>query len=145
MVQISRFKPKDSVMEKISQLFFEVVGKNESQNEFNMIIGDILSNTERIMIGKRIAIIYLLNKNIDYVTICDILKVSGATVAKFKLLMAKSDELLPSLKKIIKNEKIKDFMEELLLFFRGSGVPGVDWSDAKRREKELERKRTEGI
>lgn len=145
MPPISRFKVKDLVLEKLFKLFFEVVGNTHNINEFELVLSDILSPVERIMIAKRIAIIYLLTKKIDYIIICDVLKVSPSTVAKFSFLSEKSQGVIPILKRIVSSEKIGQFLEEFLLTILGPGVPGVNWRDAWRDKLDLERRKETGI
>ncbi len=145
MPPISKFKVEDQVLEKLFKLLFEVVGKSENQSEFEKIMHDVLSPVERVMIAKRIAIIYLLTKNIDYLTICEVLKVSAATVAKFRHITDNSQGIIPTLNKILRNDKIKEFLEEFWLLIRGPGVPGVNWSAAWKHKLEFERKKSQGI
>jgi len=123
MPPISRFIVRDEILEKLFKLFFEVVGNADNRNEFELVLSDILSSVERIMIAKRIAIIYLLMKNIDYLTICHVLKVSLSTVAKYSILSEKSQGVIPILKKIVKDEKTGQFLEETLLTLYGLERP----------------------
>jgi len=141
MPPISRFIVRDEILEKLFKLFFEVVGNADNRNEFELVLSDILSSVERIMIAKRIAIIYLLMKNIDYLTICHVLKVSLSTVAKYSILSEKSRGVIPILKKIVKDEKTGQFLEETLLTLYGPGTAGVDWSQAWRDKLNLKRKK----
>ncbi|MBI4009089.1 hypothetical protein HY357_02555 [Candidatus Roizmanbacteria bacterium] len=145
MARISRFKLKDHVLEKLFTLFFEVVGKKYSKDEFQKVIRDLLSPVERVMIAKRIAIVYLLLKGIDYKIICDVLKVSSATISRYNLLLEKSDGLVPSFKVIISSDKVKLFLEELFNTLFPPGAYGVNWKTAWQRKFELERKKIEGI
>jgi uncharacterized protein YerC len=145
MTRISRFPLNEKVLEKLFDLFFEIVGRKKNKEEFLKTIYDLLSPVERIMIAKRIAIIYLLLKKIDYVTICDVLKVSPSTVAKFNLLMEKSDGIVPAFKEILTNEKVKIFLEDLFLALYGPGTPGVDWHSAWKDKLDLKRRKEIGI
>jgi len=142
---ISRNKVDDEVLEKLFSLFFEVVGKRENKEEFQRLINDVFSSTERIMVAKRIAIIYLLTKNIDYRIICEVLKVSASTVFKFRLLTEESKGIVPILKKILRGEKISQFFEEILLTFNRPGKYGVNWSQAWKDKMAFERKKETGI
>jgi len=144
-MRLSRFKLSEEKLEKLFTLFFEVVGKNRSKEEFRKIITDILSSTERIMVAKRIAIMYLLMKGIDYQTICLVLKVSAATVAKFSLLMERSEGVIPVFNKILRNEKVVDFFEDLFNTFFAPGVPGINWKAAWERKIASDRKKQLGI
>ena len=65
MTRISKHELTDEVLEKLFTLFFEIVGKKQRKDEFQKVINDLLTPVERIMIAKRIAIVYLLLKSID--------------------------------------------------------------------------------
>lgn len=145
MARISRHKLEDDVLEKLFTLFFQVVGKKGSPGEFQKIIADLLSPVERIMIAKRIAIAYLVMKNIEYPVICRVLKVSSATVAKFRLLLEKSDGLIPTLKTLIRTEKFVQFFEELFISLHLPPTPGSNWSAAMRAKRALEKRKAQGI
>lgn len=145
MVRISRFKLRREVLEKLFDLFFEVVGKKGDREEFRKVIIDLLSPAERIMIAKRVAIIYLLLKQIDYYNICNVLKISPSTVAKFSLLMEKSQGIVPTFKKIVTKEKVGEFLEEVFNTLFAPGVPGINWKAAWERKIDLERRKTFGI
>lgn len=145
MVRLSRFKLSNQQLEKLFSLFFEVVGKNKTKNEFQKIITDILSPAERVMIAKRIAIMYLLMKDVDHRTICYVLKVSTATVAKFAVLMEKSVGVIPLFKKMLTNEKIIELFQEIFNSFFAPGVPGINWKAAWERKIALERKKALGM
>ena len=116
MTRISRFPVGDKVLEKLYFLMFEVLSRIDDKEIFSKIIDELFSSTEKIMVAKRIAIIYLLMKNINYENISDVLKVSSETIAKFQLIMEKSGEIKEILKGTVGTENIKDFFEEL--FFR---------------------------
>lgn len=142
---MSKFKLEERVTQKLFGLFFEIVGKKKNKEEFNRTICELLSPVERLMVAKRIAIIYLLLKGIDHRTICYVLKVSSATVSKYLLLMEKSEGVIPTFKAILKNEKIFNTLEELFNSLFAPGTYGVNWSAAWRRKFEIERKKSQGI
>lgn len=145
MVRNSRFLLPTSLLEKLFNLFFEVMGKKSSKEEFMKVTFDLLSPAERIMIAKRVAIIFLLMKKIDYNNICERLKVSPSTVAKFALLMEKSEGIVPTFKNIIKIDKIKLFLKELLNEIYKPGIYGINWKSAWKRKRELDKEKTFGI
>ena len=83
MIRISYLKIKEEDYEKIFSIFYQVLGKTADKNEFNKILFDLLTPAERIMLIKRIAIIYLLMKEIHYKTVCEVLKVSNTTLVNY--------------------------------------------------------------
>lgn len=145
MPPVSKNKVEEGVLSKLFDLFFEVIGKKNNRDDFESILQGILSSTEKIMIAKRLAIYYLLIKNIDYTIICATLKVSAATVYKFKFILENNTRIASSFEKIILNEKILNFLEEIYLSIRGPGIPGVNWSDAWKHVRRFERKKARGI
>ncbi|MCL4364263.1 Trp family transcriptional regulator [Patescibacteria group bacterium] len=130
MVRNSRFKLSEELLSKLFSLFFEIMGKKSSQEEFMKVMFDLLSPAERIMLAKRVAIIYLLMKKIEYYSICDRLKVSSSTVSKFALIMEKSDGIVPTFRNIVKIEKISLFLKEIFNDIYHPGLPGTNWKSA---------------
>ena len=145
MTRISRRPVKDHVIERIYELFFEAVGKKTKKQEFLEVIHDLLSPTERIMIAKRVTIIFLLMKKIDYQTISDVVKVSPSTIAKFQIIMENSKGIVKALQKILLNDKLVNILDEVILAFKGPGMHGTNWTSARQRKNELERRKAEGI
>ena len=145
MVRNSRYVLSGQLLEKLFDLFFEVVGNKSSKEEFKKIFVDLLTPAERIMLAKRVAIIYLLLKKIEYYNICDRLKVSQGTVAKYSLLMEKSEGIVPTFKKIVKIDKVKIFLEEIFNNIFAPGKIGINWKIAWENKINLEKKKTFGI
>jgi uncharacterized protein YerC len=82
-MRISRRRLSKKVLIKIYQLFFKVISRFDDQKGFYEILDDIFYPTEKIMIAKRVAIIYLILKNIPQDRIAEVLKVSTGTVSRF--------------------------------------------------------------
>jgi Trp operon repressor len=145
MARISRQLLDERVLNKLFDLFFEIVGKKYHKEEFRNVILDLLSPVERIMIAKRIAIIYLILKKIDQRNISTALKVSNATVSKFAILMERSVGIVPAFKTILRNEKFFDFLDELYDSLFPPGTYGTNWKDAWQKRIEINRRKTYGI
>ncbi|MFH0979415.1 MAG: Trp family transcriptional regulator [Candidatus Roizmanbacteria bacterium] len=145
MTRISRLQVDDEVLEKLYLLMFEVVGSMDEEEEFSEIINELLSPTEKIMVAKRVAIIYMLMKKIDYSTISNVLKVSSTTIAKFHSIMMEGKAIKNALKGIVGSEKIKDFFDKLFIDLRGPGTYGVNWKSAWKQKIDYEKHRARGI
>src|SRR3989339_1244116 len=146
MARVSKYKLRDDVLDKLFGLFFEIIGNQDDRKEFNEIINGIFSYNERIVFAKRIAIIYLLLKNIDFHNICMALNVSSATVAKFKLLIEdKNDGLIKAFDNIIIRDKTKEIIDDFFNTIFAPGKYGVNWKIAWERKRESERKKQFGI
>lgn len=124
MPRISKYKINDKVLLKIYQLFFRVISKLDNQELFFTITDEILSPTEKIMLAKRIAIIYLLIKKLDQRDIVTLLKVSKSTVSIYAYLFFKQkSKTVEILTNMINKEKILGFLEDLIHDFLVN--PGV--------------------
>lgn len=145
MVRISYLKIKEEDYEKIFSIFYKVLGETEDKDEFSKILFDLLTPAERIMLIKRIAIIYLLMKEIHYQTVCEVLKVSNTTVSKYKLLMERSEGIVPALKSMVKQEKVWLFFEDIFSQIFYPGRPGINWKAAWEAKINLERKKERGL
>ncbi|PIY70709.1 hypothetical protein COY88_04195 [Candidatus Roizmanbacteria bacterium CG_4_10_14_0_8_um_filter_35_28] len=145
MTRISRYPVKEEVLEKLFELFFKTVGNKENSKDFYEVINDLLSPTERVMIAKRIAIIFLLIKNIEFQNICQVLKVSSSTVSKFSLLKEKESPIIKNLQGFIIKDEFYDFFLDFLNTLFPPGKYGVNWKDAWERKKESQRRKTYGF
>lgn len=145
MTRISKFKIRDSVFTTIFDLFFEVVGKNYSRAEFKRLIKDLFSPVERVMIAKRIGIIYLLLKGVDQRSISNTLKVSTATVSRYNIITDQNDGVRKIFQSVLRNRKKALILKEMFNALFPSGYYGVNWSSAKRREFEVAREKSEGL
>jgi len=145
MTRISKFQVNNEILDKLFLLLFEVVGNKFSNKEFADIVHDLFSPVERIMIVKRVAIIYMLMKGIENSIIVDSLKVSPSTISKFQVTIENSKGVVKALNTIVKNEKINDFFENLITEFRGPGTYGVDWKSSWQRKIDYEKRKARGI
>lgn len=145
MIRISYLKIKEQDYVKIFSIFYKVLGETNNKDEFNKILFDLLTPAERVMIIKRIAVIYLLLKEIDYRMICKALKVSNTTVNKYKLSMERSEGIVPALKNIVQQEKVWLFFEEIFSQIFYPGRPGINWKAAWELKLEIERKKKRGL
>jgi len=145
MTRISRYPVKEEVLEKLFELFFKTVGNKENSKDFYEVINDLLSPTERVMIAKRIAIIFLLIKNIEFQNICQVLKVSSSTVSKFSLLKEKESPIIKNLQGFIIKDEFYDFFLDFLNTLFPPGKYGVNWKNAWERKKESQRRKTYGF
>jgi Trp operon repressor len=147
MTRISKHPVSEKVLIKIYELFFQILAHSHSQEKFSCIIDDLLSPTEKVMIAKRIAILYLLIKGIPHTVISQTLKVSSATVAVYAWMLHKKEATFVSdLKKIIAKEKLVEGIDDVLAeIFIQPGLRLGHWQKYWNREREKNRKRVSGI
>ena len=114
MVRNSHYLIKEKVLLGIYRLFFEVISQGKNKQDFFQILDEIISPTEKLMLAKRVAIIYLLMKNTEVRKIVDTLKVSTATIAKYVLLFSSKDSRLTQiLKTILNNREIRNYLSDI--------------------------------
>lgn len=82
MPQVSRFKLRKVIEERIFEAFYASLAKKRTKDEVKKILDDLLTPTERIMLAKRLAIALLLLQSYDYRSIRDFLNVSYGTIGR---------------------------------------------------------------
>ena len=113
MARISKRPIDEKLLTKIYKLFYEVFSRYDSQEDFLSIIDDILSPTEKIMLAKRLAIIYLLIKKADHRDITDTLKVSSATVVFYSSTFYKrNSRVVNIINNMLKKENVLNFLDD---------------------------------
>jgi len=109
MPHVSRFPLKKRVWEKVFRLFLEGLKEAKNKQEIESFLEGFFAPTERVMLAKRFAAFFLLEKGVEGREIAEILKISTGTVSRLKLwwnnLPSESKKLLQRLilKKEIKN------------------------------------------
>lgn len=145
MTQVSKYPISKAIYERILEIFFKVFVRIKTKNEAEQFIKDFLTPTEQIMLAKRLAIAFLLEKNYDFRTISRILRVSLTTIARVNLMRKYGDQgYQRMIKGMLREEKMKEFflkVGEATSEQLGKSVKGGDaW---RYLHKELEKKRKE--
>jgi len=91
-MQVSKKKVTKSIQQKITNLFCQVLADMTKKEEIKIFIRDFLTDTERTVLKKRLAIAVYLEKGHSYQTIKKDLKVSSATISNVDKMMRKSSE-----------------------------------------------------
>lgn len=114
MTRVSKKYINKKIILKLYRLFFEVFLRSNSQQSFLSLIDDILSPTEKVMIAKRLGMVYLLIKGVDFRTIADTLKVSTSTVLFYSVIYKKNKlQTTKLIEQMLKKEKVLNFLEDL--------------------------------
>ncbi len=79
--QVSRLPLPKVLEEQMYELFRKALADLHTEDDVQAFLDDLLTSTEKVMLGKRFAIAVLLAKNYDYRAIQRIMKVSMSTVA----------------------------------------------------------------
>lgn len=134
MAQVSRNPLSKKVEERVFEIFVEIVALLNKPSEISYFLNDLLSPTEKIMLGKRLSIAYLLLKDYDQRTICAILKVSLTTVSKVSNnLQTKGQGYKGVIRKVFAKDKFNEILERLDTFLSEliPPQPGTNWKRVK--------------
>ncbi len=113
MTQVSKYPISKEVADRIFEIFLKSFVAIKNKEEADQFITNFLTPTEKIMLAKRLAIAFLLEKGYDYRTIQRIIRVSTATIASVNLVRLHGSEGYKKLiAKILREESIKNFLEE---------------------------------
>ncbi len=105
MVYISKKPLKPETLSRISDLFIAHIAGIKTKQNSKRFIDEILTNTEKKMLAKRLAIIVMLHRKQSYSIIIGILKVSRTTIAKINIDLKNGefDFIISQLNKTSKN------------------------------------------
>lgn len=143
MSQVSKRYLEKQVEERISDLFWNSLSSLSTKEKVAMFLDDLLSPTEKIMLGKRLAIAFMLLKNYSYPTINKRLKVSDATIWNVKTTLTyKGKGYKMAIENIMNKEKWEKFWQDLDFFFEQIMPPtrGTDWKEVRKKQWEKRRK-----
>ncbi len=80
MGQISKRELSSKVKRQLQEALWQAIIRVTTSNDAEQFINDLLTETEKVMLAKRLAIALLLEKGYEYRTIRDVLKVSTGTI-----------------------------------------------------------------
>ena len=121
MPHISSKKLKQENLQKLYNEFSIALEKSARKSWVKLFLNDFLTRTEKIMLAKRFAVIYLLSKDVPTSYVAEALCMSPATIHRMSLKyeIGKYSSLLKTVKDEDKN--IWDILEKILR----AGLPPV--------------------
>lgn len=143
MTQVSKRFLQKNVEERILDLFWTSLSMLSTKERVAFFLDDLLSPTEKLMLGKRLAIAFMLLKGYDYSSINNRLKVSNSTIWNVKIaLVHRGKGYRMAIEQIMSKEKWEKFWEDLDHFFEQALPPryGTNWKEARRKQWEKRRK-----
>ncbi|PIP62752.1 hypothetical protein CO083_02410 [Candidatus Roizmanbacteria bacterium CG_4_9_14_0_8_um_filter_34_12] len=147
MVNVSRNRLPDDVLNKIYQLLLFLLKEGGNREDFFIIMNEFFSPKEKILFAKRITVIYLLLKGIAQKNICEVLNVSNGTVSKYSLYLTNTNlKLVKIIKLLAKKEKIFETIDNLLAdFLIQPGIKMGHWKLYWEHKRKNERRETYGF
>mgnify|MGYP001561257104 CR=1 FL=1 len=117
MTHISKGRLADDVLRQITDSFLFVLTDIKDKDSMAQFLDSFLSKTEKLMLAKRLALIYLLNERVEETRISEILKTTLANVSRMKLKLESKNmgyqQALAKIKKQKTLEELKDLALKL--------------------------------
>ncbi|KKR86596.1 MAG: hypothetical protein UU32_C0013G0007 [Candidatus Woesebacteria bacterium GW2011_GWB1_41_10] len=140
MTQVSRFKLKPEVEERIFDLLSDSLIRFKNKKELNDFLDDFLSPIEKTVLAKRLAIAVLIAKGNDYLDIGRILKVTPTTIAKMSLHMKYGNGAVKKVaERIVSSDNAKIILQDLAGIF-DVPIKGQPLSEYSKKVAERDRK-----
>lgn len=146
MIHISRRSVNPEVLERVFELIFSTLGRRRNKGEFETVITAVFSQTEKIMIGKRMAVYFLLVKNISWTDIAETLKVSISLISKCAMTLQNNSEFTQIIKEMAARDIFSIKMQKIvnnILIKPGSSLSV--WKSVWRRKRKTELNEARGI
>lgn len=116
MTQVSKLPLRKEIADRIFEIFLITLINLRQKDEAEQLIQDLFTPTERVMLAKRLAIAFLLEKGHDYQTIKSLLRVSSATIASVNMQRQSGGKgYQQCIAKIMQEESLQNFFAEIAL------------------------------
>lgn len=124
MPRLSRYKLSVEQIQALAERIVSASFLIQNRDGMQLFFNDLLTYTEKAMLGKRIIIAMMLEKNYQYMDIKRILKVSNTTIAAVHERLQKDGKgLRLGLRGLERQEKIEKFIERFSSAFKGFRMP----------------------
>lgn len=124
-MQISKQDVSSKVSADLYRALCRLVADIHSPEEADSVLRELLSETERVAIMKRLGIAALLEKHVSYDKIRKMLRVSSATIASIQEQMGRKG-LVTAIEKVTVNE-LAEARAEKIIRFLGVLRPKKNW------------------
>lgn len=142
MTQVSKYPISDKIYQRILEIFLKSLVKIETNDEAQQFIKDFLSPVEQIMLAKRLAIAFLLEKKYDFRQISKILRVSLTTIARVSLMRKIGGVGYQKIiHKLLNEEQLKDFLANIAETLTGLMTTGKGSTTWRHLNQELKNKK----
>jgi uncharacterized protein YerC len=122
MTHISRKKLSDKTLRQILNTLSFVLSTIKEKEEMGQLLDAFLTKTEKIMLAKRLAIVYLLSERVEETKIAENLNVTQATVSRIKLWYETKGSGYQVAVRKIKKQKLLNNLKFLALQIAGKAV-----------------------
>lgn len=115
MSQVSKYPISKHIADRIFDVFLKTLVEIKNKEEADQFISNLLTPTEKIVLAKRLAIAFLLEKGYGYRTIQKIIRVSAPTITTVSIARQYGSKGYKKLiSKILREERLVDFFENAI-------------------------------
>lgn len=114
MSHVSRKQLSESAQKKIQNIFLGELVRIADKQEMGAFLGKLLTESEKIMLPKRLAAFMMIDKYIPDTHICQALNLTAETVARYRLAYQLSKNQKEPIVQIVQNVSIKKEAKQLL-------------------------------
>ena len=141
MPQVSKYPISKGVYARCWEIFAKTLINIKSSSDAELIVNDLLTPIERIMVSKRLAIAMLLKRGCEYQQIKEVLRVSSPTIAMVNnTLRFGSNGYNKAIENILLDENLKEFFNKTLQTLISPATKGKGGGTWRYLKKELEMK-----
>lgn len=141
MTQVSKYLISDNVYKRCWEIFSKTLIGIRNSKDFQIIVEDLFTPTERIMFAKRLSIAWLLMQGYEYREISKVLKVSAPTISDINMKLKYSNGYKRAVNKILKDERFVEYFNQVVKVIIGMGAIGGKGSGMWRSlRREIEKK-----
>ncbi|MBN1263280.1 MAG: hypothetical protein JW991_02895 [Candidatus Pacebacteria bacterium] len=132
MPHVSQKKLDAEIEKEIQKKFTKIISRLKGEGELTLFLNGLLSKTERVMLAKRLLVLYFLENGTSAQEIADSLNISTATTSRLNLKRQLEHKNLEAVfKKMDRQalrEELKDFAKQIGLkiathIARGGRIP----------------------
>lgn len=114
MAQVSKRRLPELLEKRIYEILWRTISDVTTPEQAEKLLADLLTQTERIMLAKRMAIAVMLEAGSSYLKIRDTLHVSTATIMVVKnRFHEKGDGYKAAVAKLSQDKKIRDLFSKI--------------------------------
>jgi len=114
MSQVSKYPLKKEIEERMYEVFLDSIGMVHNRTQVSRLVNDLLSQTEKTMLAKRLSIALLLAKHYQHRSISQILHVSLGTVNRVgRMLDTGNGGYNMVISTLLKEEKYVGFLNKI--------------------------------
>ncbi len=125
MPRVSRIPVEKDVHRQLVDFFTSLVAELDNEEEIKIFLTDFLTPEEKLMLSKRLFLMWMLKRGFSSSDIRDILKVSKTTINSMKHQLAYKRGVEVGLQKLAEMENAREFEEKLNAVLKH--VPPLTW------------------